>query len=102
LKPGFVETLLAYEGQTAEQISRAFAKKFGLDESVEFMLREQIMFSLSRTNLLTNPSIEHIKLSSENEDDSAKEDISVSDEGDRPSLTNSLDLTSHDNYQQTN
>lgn len=40
---------------------------------------------MSKTNLLTNPSLEHIKLSSENEDDIANEDLSISDEVDRHS-----------------
>jgi len=40
------------EGETAEQVSKAFAEKFGLSESVEFMLREQIILSMSKSNLL--------------------------------------------------
>jgi hypothetical protein len=40
------------EGETAEQVSRAFADKFGLSESVEFMLREQIIINMSKSNLL--------------------------------------------------
>ena len=38
--PGQTETILVREGETAEQVSRAFADKFGLSESLEFILRE--------------------------------------------------------------
>lgn len=44
--------MIVREGETAEQVSKAFAEKFGLSESVEFMLREQIILSMSKSNLL--------------------------------------------------
>jgi len=40
LMPGKTETILVNEGENAEVISRAFSKKFGLSESVEFLLWE--------------------------------------------------------------
>lgn len=40
VKPGVTETVLVHEGESADQISRAFAQKFGLSESIEFILRE--------------------------------------------------------------
>lgn len=52
VKPGHTETVLVYEGESPDQISRAFAQKFGLSESMEFALREQIILSMSKSNLL--------------------------------------------------
>lgn len=52
IKPGQTEVLIVREGESAEQISRAFAEKYGLQESLEFMLREQIIMNMSKSNLM--------------------------------------------------
>jgi hypothetical protein len=48
-----MESVLVHEGESAEDVSRAFAAKYGLSESVEFALREQILQSImSKSNLI--------------------------------------------------
>jgi hypothetical protein len=48
-----MESVLVHEGESAEDVSRAFAFKYGLSESVEFALREQILQSImSKSNLI--------------------------------------------------
>lgn len=38
--PNQTETVIVYEGEKPEHISRAFAQKYNLSESLEFHLRE--------------------------------------------------------------
>ena len=40
------EIVVIREGETPDMVSKAFAKKFGLPEETEFLLREQIESAL--------------------------------------------------------
>ena len=57
VRPGQTEAIAVYEGETPDQISRAFARKFNLSESLEFALREQILLSMSKQNLFDSQQI---------------------------------------------
>ena len=74
-----MESVLVHEGESAEHVSRAFAAKYGLSESVEFALREQIVQSImSKSNLMesTERSRSNTNISREN--------VPTSDEEDHP------------------
>ena len=83
---------MVYEGEKPEQISRAFAHKFGLSESLEFHLREQLTISLSKSNLGDESSQSR---EPKPEDSESNEDVPPSDDDDHPSQQlqsiNSLD-----------
>jgi hypothetical protein len=80
LRPGVTETVVVYEGESAEQISRAFAKKFKLSESIEFHLREQIQLSISKSDLMQSFNRSHQTLNT----NISREDIQSSEEDDHP------------------
>lgn len=48
ISPNVTETLLVYEGETAEHVSKAFAMRLGLNESVESLLKDQISMNMSK------------------------------------------------------
>jgi hypothetical protein len=49
LSPGHEEVLLVREGESADLVAKAFATKFGLSDSMQNILREQIFQSLNKS-----------------------------------------------------